>query len=52
MMERENRQTKGEIMKILFCTDGSKISFNALHNISCWIKDAIIDTICIIDWSF
>ena len=39
-------------MRILFCTDGSKISFNSLHNISFWIKDAIIDTICVIDWSF
>ena len=39
-------------MKILFCTDGSKISFNALKNISGWINDAIIDTICVIDWSF
>ncbi len=39
-------------MKILFCTDGSKISFSALKNISKWIKDAIIDTICVIDWSF
>lgn len=39
-------------MRILFCTDGSKISFNALRNISHWIKDAIIDTICVIDWSF
>ena len=39
-------------MKILFCTDGSKISFNALNNMSGWIKDAEIDTICVIDWSF
>lgn len=39
-------------MKILFCTDGSKISFNALKNISNWVKKAEIDTICVIDWSF
>lgn len=39
-------------MKILFCTDGSKISFNALKNISGWIKNAEVDTICVIDWSF
>jgi len=39
-------------MRILFCTDGSKISFNALKNISHWVKDAIVDTICVIDWSF
>ena len=38
-------------MKILFCTDGSKISFNSLRNISGWVKDAIVDIICIIDWS-
>ena len=39
-------------MRILFCTDGSKISFNALCNISEWINEAVIDTICVIDWSF
>lgn len=39
-------------MKILFCTDGSKISFNAIKNISCWVKEAVVDTICVIDWSF
>lgn len=39
-------------MRILFCTDGSKISFNAIKNISGWVKDAIVDTICVIDWSF
>lgn len=38
-------------MKILFCTDGSKISFNALKNASHWLKDATVDTICAIDWS-
>lgn len=39
-------------MKILFCTDGSKISFNSLKNISQWLKNAVVDTICVIDWSF
>lgn len=39
-------------MRILFCTDGSKISFDALRNISKWVNDAIIDVICVIDWSF
>lgn len=40
-------------MRILFCTDGSKISFNALKNFSHFApQDAIIDTICVIDWSF
>ncbi len=39
-------------MKILFCTDGSKISFNALKNFSNWVNEAVVDSICIIDWSF
>lgn len=39
-------------MKILFCTDGSKISFNAIKNVSHWIKNAVVDIICVIDWSF
>lgn len=39
-------------MKVLFCTDGSKISFNALRNFSGWDKEAVIDVICVIDWSF
>ena len=39
-------------MKVLFCTDGSKISFNALHNFAKWSKNAIVDAICVIDWSF
>lgn len=43
---------KEKYMKVLFCTDGSKISYNALSNFSRWAKDAIIDVICVIDWSF
>lgn len=39
-------------MRILFCTDGSDISMNALHNSSNLIKEAVIDSICVIDWSF
>lgn len=39
-------------MRILFCTDGSDISLNAFHNISQFVKEAIIDPICVIDWSF
>lgn len=39
-------------MKVLFCTDGSEISQNALHNASQFIKNAVIDPICVIDWSF
>lgn len=41
-------------MKILFCTDGSQISYNALYNFSHWIKkeETTVDAICVIDWSF
>lgn len=39
-------------MRILFCTDGSEISVNAFNNASKYIKKAIIDPICIIDWTF
>ena len=39
-------------MNVLFCTDGSETSFNALYNFSKWEKDACIDAICVIDWSF
>lgn len=39
-------------MKILFCTDGSRISYNSVKNISHWIKTGVIDIICVIDWSF
>lgn len=39
-------------MKVLFCTDGSNISYCALKNFSNWVKGATIDTICVIDWSF
>ena len=39
-------------MKVLFCTDGSKISFSALENFAKWHQSAVIDIICVIDWSF
>lgn len=39
-------------MKVLFCTDGSEISLNAFNNFSNLIKEAVIDIICVIDWSF
>lgn len=42
----------GGNMRILFCTDGSEISLNALHNAANFLKEAVIDTICVIDWSF
>ena len=40
-------------MKVLFCTDGSEISFNALKNFNKWaISGVIVDVICVIDWSY
>lgn len=39
-------------MKVLFCTDGSDISLISLDNASKFIKDAVVDSICVIDWSF
>jgi len=40
-------------MRVLFCTDGSKISHNAIRNFSNFAgKNTIVDTICVIDWSF
>lgn len=39
-------------MRVLFCTDGSDISFNALKNFSKWGREAVIDAICVVDWSF
>jgi len=39
-------------MKLLFCTDGSDISLTSLYNASKFIKDATVDIICVIDWSF
>lgn len=39
-------------MKVLFCTDGSEISINSFHNFTHFVKGAVIDPICIIDWSF
>ncbi len=39
-------------MKVLFCTDGSKISYHAIQNFFHWTKDFTVDIICVIDWSF
>lgn len=39
-------------MKILFSTDGSEISLFSLENVSKYVKEATVDTICVIDWSF
>lgn len=39
-------------MRILFCTDGSDISLNSFYNASAFIKEAVVDIICVIDWGF
>lgn len=39
-------------MKVLFCTDGSKISYHSIENFAHWMKDFTVDIICVIDWSF
>ena len=39
-------------MRVLFCTDGSKISYNAIRNFAYWVENATVDIICVIDWSF
>ncbi len=39
-------------MRVLFCTDGSKISYNAIQNFAGWAKDYTVDIFCAIDWSF
>lgn len=39
-------------MKVLFCTDGSKISYYSIQNFSHWVKNFSVDILCAIDWSF
>ena len=39
-------------MKALFCTDGSKISFNALKNFAHWGREVVVDVFCSVDYSF
>ncbi|MBR1425161.1 universal stress protein [bacterium] len=39
-------------MKVLFCTDGSKISFDALADFLHWVNDVTVDIISVADWSF
>ncbi len=39
-------------MRVLFCTDGSDISYNSIINFSKWAKDFTVDVLCAIDWSF
>ena len=38
--------------KILFCTDGSKISYNAIFNAINWLNNPVVDILCSADWSF
>lgn len=39
-------------MKVLFCTDGSTISYHAIHNFAHWCQNMAVDVLCVIDWSF
>ena len=39
-------------MRILFSTDGSQISLTALKNMRHFADKAIVDIICVIDWTF
>lgn len=39
-------------MKVLFCTDGSKISYGAIKNFSKWFTNIEVDIFCAIDWSY
>lgn len=39
-------------MRVLFCTDGSNISYHAIQNFAEWAKDFTVDIICAIDWSY
>lgn len=39
-------------MRALFCTDGSDICLNSIHNAAAFLKNCVIDIICVIDWSF
>ena len=48
----EYKLIRRDFMRVLFCTDGSKISFNALHNFAGWARDAVVDVISVIDWTF
>lgn len=38
-------------MKVLFCTDGSKISYNSILNLSQWVDDLVVDVLCVVDLS-
>ncbi|MBE7712961.1 MAG: hypothetical protein E7Z87_04390 [Cyanobacteria bacterium SIG26] len=38
-------------MNVLFCTDGSKISYSAIQNFSHWFDNFTVDILCAVDWS-
>lgn len=38
-------------MNVLFCTDGSKISYNSIINFSSWVKDFSLNILSVVDWS-
>ena len=38
-------------MNVLFCTDGSKISYNSIINFSSWVKVFSLDILSVVDWS-
>lgn len=38
-------------MNVLFCTDGSKISYNSIISFSFWVKDFSLDILSVVDWS-
>lgn len=38
-------------MNVLFCNDGSKISYNSIINFSSWVKDFSLDILSVVDWS-
>lgn len=38
-------------MNVLFCTEGSKISYNSIINFSSWVKDFSLDILSVVDWS-
>lgn len=38
-------------MNVLFCTDGSKISYNSIINFSSWVKDFSLAILSVVDWS-
>lgn len=39
-------------MRVLFCTDGSAISYNSIINMSKWAKKLETDVLCVADWNF